>query len=59
MNMNIDQGAISRGLIEDLHETIHKYDGTLYMSTVLGCLELVKQQLIFDAVDAEEDEDYE
>jgi hypothetical protein len=33
---------------------VHKYDESLYMSTVLGCLEIVKQQLINEAMEDEE-----
>jgi len=37
------------GLVEDLLKTIHKYDDSLYMATVIGCMEIVKQQLIDEA----------
>ena len=46
--MNLNQGKVAGGLVDELLELIHKYDETLYMSTVIGCLELVKQQLIND-----------
>ena len=36
---------------DDLLDKIHKYDETLYMSTVIGVLELVKQQLINDSLE--------
>lgn len=42
-------------LVDELLEVIHKYDETLYMATVIGCLELVKQQLINDAVEENDD----
>ena len=54
--MNINQGKVAQGLVDDLLETIHRYDETLYMSTVIGCLELVKQQLISDHMVDEDDE---
>jgi hypothetical protein len=57
--MILNQGKVAGGLVDELLEVIHKYDETLYMATVIGCLELVKQQLIFDSVEAEEDEDDE
>ena len=47
-NMNLNQGALAQGLVDDLLDKIHKYDETLYLSTVLGVLELVKLQLISD-----------
>ena len=48
--MNINQGKVAQGLVDELLETVHKYDDTLYMSTVIGVLELVKQQLIIDSL---------
>jgi len=51
--MNFSQGKLEDGLIEEMLELIHKYDETLYMATVIGCVELVKQQLIIDAMESE------
>jgi len=53
--MNLNQGKLVDGLIEDLMKTIHKYDDSLYMATVIGALEFVKLQLIQES--REEDED--
>ena len=53
--MILNQGKLAGGLVDELLEVIHKYDETLYMATVVGCLELVKQQLINDATEAEDD----
>jgi hypothetical protein len=53
--MILNQGKVAGGLVDELLELVHKYDGTLYMATVIGCLELVKQQLINDATEAEDD----
>jgi hypothetical protein len=41
-----NQGQIIDGLVDDLLETIHRYDESLHLSTVVGCLEFVKQQLM-------------
>ena len=49
--MNLNQGALAQGLVDDLLDKIHKYDETLYMATVIGVLELVKQQLINDSLE--------
>lgn len=49
--MNLNQGNLAGGLVDELLELIHRYDESLYMSTVIGCLELVKQQLINDATE--------
>jgi hypothetical protein len=49
--MIFNQGKLAGGLVDELLEVIHKYDETLYMATVVGCLELVKQQLINESVE--------
>ena len=53
--MIFNQGDLAGGLVDELLELIHKYDETMYMATVIGCLELVKQQLINNATEAEDD----
>lgn len=55
--MNLNQGKVAGGLVDELLEVIHKYDESLYMSTVLGCIEIVKHQLINEAMEEEDDED--
>ena len=47
--MILNQGKVAGGLVDELLELIHQYDETLYMATVIGCLELVKQQIIMEA----------
>jgi len=49
--MKLNQGKVAQGLVDDLLDKIHEYDDTLYMSTVIGVLELVKQQLINDSLE--------
>jgi hypothetical protein len=53
--MNLNQGDVAQGLVDDLLEVIHKYDETMYMSTAIGCLEIVKQQLIADSLENADD----
>lgn len=53
--MNFNQGKLADGLVDELLEVIHKYDETLYMATAIGCLELVKQQLINEAMGEDDD----
>ena len=53
--MILNQGKLAGGLVDELLEVIHKYDETLYMSTVIGCLELVKHQLINDSLEDEDE----
>jgi hypothetical protein len=55
--MNLNQGKVAGGLVDELLELIHKYDESLYMSTVIGCLELVKQQLINESLEDENEID--
>jgi hypothetical protein len=54
--MILDQGKLANGLVDELLAVIHKYDEAMYMSTVIGVLELVKQQLIQESMDREDDE---
>jgi hypothetical protein len=54
--MILDQGKLANGLVDELLALIHKYDESMYMSTVIGVLELVKQQLITESMDREDDE---
>jgi len=53
--MYLNQGMLAEGLVGELLDLVHKYDETLYMATVIGCLELVKQQLINDSLEDEDD----
>lgn len=50
------QGSIAQGLVDELLAVIHKYDDTMILPTVLGCLDIVKEQLILDHI-PDEDED--
>ena len=47
--------SLVEGLVKDLLEVIEKYNETMLVSTVVGCLELVKQQLIEES--REEDDE--
>ena len=53
--MILNQGKVAGGLVDELLEVIHKYDETLYMATAIGCLELVKQQLINESMEEDDD----
>jgi len=54
--MILDQGKLANGLVDELLALIHRYDESMYMSTVIGVLELVKQQLITESLHTEDDE---
>ena len=49
--MNLNQGSLAQGLVDELLNVVHKYDDTLYMSTVIGVLEIVKQHLINESLE--------
>lgn len=53
--MNLNQGKVAGGLVDEMLELVHKYDDALYMATAIGCLELVKQQLINDCMENNDD----
>lgn len=42
--------------MEELMEVIQKYDEAIYMSTVIGVLELLKMQLVQDNVENDNDD---
>jgi len=54
--MILNQGKVAGGLVDELLEVVYRYDESLYMATVIGCLELVKQQLIMESVKDEDDD---
>jgi hypothetical protein len=49
-------GDLAQGLTDELLKVIHKYDETMVLPTVLGCLEIVKHQLILEHVEEDDDE---
>ena len=49
--MNLNQGRLAQALVDRLLDNIHEFDETLYMATVIGVLEIVKQQLINDSLE--------
>ena len=53
--MNLNQGKLVDGLVEDLLKTSHTYDDSLYMATVIGALEFVKLQLIQESMEGDDD----
>ena len=57
--MIFNQGKLAGGLADELIAVIRKYDETIYMSTAIGVLELVKQQLIQENVESDDDETLE
>ena len=39
-------GSLTQALVNELLAVVHKYDETMLLPTALGCLDLVKAQLI-------------
>jgi hypothetical protein len=54
--MNLNQGKLAEGLVNELLELIHKYDETMVLPTVLGCLDLVKHQLLLDHTEEDDEQ---
>ena len=48
-------GNIAQSLVDELLEVIHKYDEAMMVPTVLGCLDIVKQQIIQDHTEDDEE----
>jgi len=49
-------GNLTQGLVDELLAVVHKYDNTMMLPTALGCLDLVKAQLIQEHMEDDEDE---
>ena len=49
--------SLASGLVEELLDLVHKYDETLMVTTVVGALEIVKQQIIIDQMEFIEADD--
>lgn len=50
------EDGLVQGLVEELLDTIHQYDETMNMASVLGCLEIVKMHLVMEVLDSEDDD---
>lgn len=49
-------GAITQAMVNELLAVIHKYDETMLLPTALGCLDMVKLQLLQDHMEDDEDD---
>jgi hypothetical protein len=49
------QNYLAQRLVDQVLDVIHKYDETLMLATVLGCLDIVKAQLLQDHMEDEDD----
>lgn len=48
-------GNLTQGLVDELLAIVHKYDDTMMLPTALGCLDLVKAQLIQDCMEDDDE----
>jgi hypothetical protein len=44
--MKLSEGKVAKGMFVEIMRVIEKYDGTLYVPTVLGVLEVAKMEVI-------------
>jgi hypothetical protein len=54
--MNLSQGKLADGMVQELLEVIYKYEDAMILPTVLGILDIVKVQLVQEHLEDEEDE---
>lgn len=50
-------GQITQALVDELLAVVHKYDQTMLLPTALGCLDLVKAQLIQEHMEDDHEQD--
>lgn len=53
------EGNLVQGLVEELLATIYRYSDTMLVATAIGCLEIVKTQLLDEQLEDAEGEDEE
>ena len=56
-DINKSAKDVTNGLVDELLDVIAKYEGSMVVATALGCLEVVKAQLIRSHLDDEDDDD--
>jgi hypothetical protein len=49
---------IAQGIVDEVLELLHKYDESVLLPTVLGCLDIVKMQLLQEHTEEEDDDEY-
>ena len=50
-------GDIAQGLVDEIMALVYKYSESMLTATTIGCLEIVKIQILNDQVDALENDD--
>jgi hypothetical protein len=49
------QHTLCQRLVDEVLDVIHKYDETMMLATSLGCLDIVKAQLLQEHMEDEDD----
>lgn len=47
---------IAQGIVDEVLELLHKYDESVLLPTVIGCLDIVKTQLLQEHMEEDDDE---
>ena len=54
--MKLTDGKLAKAMFVEIMQVIEKYDGTLYVPTVLGILEVVKAEIFQNSMRDMDDE---
>lgn len=54
--MKMTDGKLAKAMFVEIMQVIEKYDGTLYVPTVLGVLEVAKIEIVQATLNGGEDE---
>jgi hypothetical protein len=49
------QGDIAQSLVEEILDLIEKYHDTMMVATAIGCLDIVKYQILQDHIEDDEE----
>jgi hypothetical protein len=47
---------IAQGIVDEVLALLHKYDESVLLPTVLGCLDIIKAQLLQEHMEEDDDE---
>jgi hypothetical protein len=47
---------LAQGLVDEILTVVHKYDESMLLPTVLGCLDIAKLQLLQEHMEEDDDE---
>jgi len=50
------QGSLTQKLVDELLDVVHGYDDAILLPTALGCLDIVKAQLLQEHMEEDEDD---